>query len=216
MFDVAIIDYKMSNIFSVQSACSKVGLSSVITSDKNQILDSKAAILPGVGAFGEAMSQLSKYKLDDTIHTFIGTKKPFIGICLGLQLLFESSQEFGHHSGLGLINGKVVKFNKITIDSVKYPVPQIGWNKIRNEGNWDKTLLSKNRNNDFMYFVHSYYVKPQDKDIILSSTYYGDQKYCSSIIKENIFATQFHPEKSGLVGLKVYKNLKEKIQGSSL
>jgi imidazole glycerol-phosphate synthase subunit HisH len=208
--DVAIIDYKMSNLFSVQTACKKVGLSSVITSDKNEILNAKIAILPGVGAFGEAMKYLRESKLDNSIHEFVDTGKPFVGICLGLQLLFDSSEEFGDYKGLGLIKGKVKKFNFHSNNSTKYPVPQIGWNKISMNGSsWEKTLLCNNTNGDFMYFVHSYYVEPQMKNIILSSTIYGNTEYCSSIQQNNIFACQFHPEKSGEIGLNIYINLKK-------
>ena len=209
--DVAIIDYQMSNLFSVQAACKFVGLSSIITKDKNQILDSKAAILPGVGAFGEAMKQLSVTKLDQCIFDFVDSKKPLIGICLGLQLLFQESSEFGRNSGLGIINGHVNKF-KLQNDSYKFPVPQIGWNKVFKKGlAWSKTFLSDVNNAEFMYFVHSYYVEPEDQNIILSETEYGNYKYCSSIQKNNVFGTQFHPEKSGHTGLKVYKNIKRKL-----
>ncbi|MBT3800971.1 MAG: imidazole glycerol phosphate synthase subunit HisH [Bacteroidetes bacterium] len=208
--DVAIIDYKMSNLFSVQAACNNVGLSSVITSDNNEILDAKIAILPGVGAFGEAMKYLSELKLDDTIFQFVDSGKPFVGICLGLQLLFDSSDEFGANSGLGLVKGKVKKFKFHSRNSIKYPVPQIGWNMIKQtNGSWNDTLLCNNDNGDFMYFVHSYYVEPQKKNIIVSSTTYGNTEYCSSVQHDNIFACQFHPEKSGDVGLNIYKNLKK-------
>ena len=140
--DVAIIDYKMSNLFSVQAACENVGLSSIITSDKDEILDAKVAILPGVGAFGEAMKFLCDSKLDDTIDQFVDSGKPFVGICLGLQLLFESSVEFGNYSGLGLVKGKVRKFQFYSNNSVKYPVPQIGWNMIKQTNNsWDDSLF---------------------------------------------------------------------------
>ena len=207
--DVAIIDYKMSNLHSVQAACRKVGLPSIITSDTSQILDAKIAILPGVGAFGEAMNHLAELKLDDCIYRFIESGKPFIGICLGLQLLFDNSEEFGNHSGLGLIKGAVKKFQFSIDEDTKYPVPQIGWNKIRcNGAAWNKTLLFENRDEDFMYFVHSYYVVPEDKQLTLSTTTYGKQKYCSAIRYKNIFASQFHPEKSGETGLKLYKQLK--------
>jgi len=207
--DVAIIDYKMSNLHSVQAACRKVGLPSIITSDTSQILDAKIAILPGVGAFGEAMNHLAELKLDDCIYRFIESGKPFIGICLGLQLLFDNSEEFGNHSGLGLIKGEVKQFQFSIDEDTKYPVPQIGWNKIRcNGAAWNKTLLFENRDEDFMYFVHSYYVVPEDKQLTLSTTTYGKQKYCSAIRYKNIFASQFHPEKSGETGLKLYKQLK--------
>ena len=209
--DVAIIDYKMSNLFSVQAACNKVGLSSILTSERNKILDANIAILPGVGAFGEAMKYLSDLKLDETIFQFVDLGKPLIGICLGLQLLFESSEEFGVHSGLGLIKGKVKKFKFYSHNSIKYPVPQIGWNKIKQmDESWEDSLLCNNSNNDFMYFVHSYYVEPENDNIILSKTTYGNTEYCSSIQQNNIFACQFHPEKSGEIGMNIYKNLKEK------
>ena len=150
--DVAIIDYKMSNLFSVQAACEKVGLSSIITSDNNEILDAKICILPGVGAFGEAMKSLRESKLDKAIYEFVETGKPFVGICLGLQLLFDSSEEFGDHSGLGFIKGKVKKFKFHSHNSTKYPVPQIGWNKIkRMDASWEDSLLCNNTNDDFMY-----------------------------------------------------------------
>ena len=210
--DVAIIDYQMSNLQSVQAACSMVGLSSTTTSVPAQIMDAKVAILPGVGAFGEAMTQLVESKLDECIYRFIETGRPFIGICLGLQLLFESSEEFGSHKGLGLIKGTVKKFQFIANQSVRYPVPQISWNKIRqNSVSWDQTLLCNNFDNEFMYFIHSYYVEPEDKSIVLSKTIYGDKEYCSSIQSHNIFASQFHPEKSGPVGMKIYEELKNKL-----
>jgi len=208
--DVAIIDYKMSNLFSVQAACEKVGLSSTITSEKNEILDAKVAILPGVGAFGEAMKYLRESKLDKIIHEFIETGKPYVGICLGLQLLFDSSEEFGDYNGLGFVKGKVKKFKFHSHNATKYPVPQIGWNKInKTNGSWDDSLLCKNTNGDFMYFVHSYFVKPENDNIMLSKTTYGNTEYCSSIQQNNIFACQFHPEKSGEIGINIYKNLKK-------
>ena len=211
--DVALIDYRMSNLHSVQAACNKVGLSSVITADTAQILDARIAILPGVGAFGEAMSHLSKSKLDDCILRFVESGRPFIGICLGLQLLFDQSEEFGNHKGLGLIRGTVKKFSFRTDKNTKYPVPQIGWNRLRqNCFSWENTLLCNNQSNDFMYFVHSYYVVPEDKKVVLATTTYGDQEYCSAIKHNNIFATQFHPEKSSITGIKVYEQLKNNLE----
>ena len=209
--DVAIIDYKMSNLFSVQAACEKVGLSSIITSDNNEILDAKICILPGVGAFGEAMKSLRESKLDKAIYEFVETGKPFVGICLGLQLLFDSSEEFGNYSGLGLIKGKVKKFKSHSYNSTKYPVPQISWNKInKTNGSWDDSLLYNNTSGDFMYFVHSFFVIPENESVMLSKTTYGNTEYCSSIQQNNIFGCQFHPEKSGEIGLNIYKNLKKR------
>jgi len=210
--DVAIIDYQMSNLHSVQAACKNVGLLSVITSDINQILDAKVAILPGVGAFGRAMSHMAEAKLDDCIYRFIDSGKLFVGICLGFQLLLDNSEEFGQHCGLGIIKGSVKKFQFFRDRNSKYPVPQIGWNKIFSTGrSWDRTLLEKNNNDDFMYFVHSYYVEPEDEHVILSKTIYGKTEFCSAIQHNNIFACQFHPEKSGEVGMRIYQTLKSKV-----
>ena len=210
--DVAIIDYKMSNLHSVEAACHKVGLNCIITSDNEEILNSKIAILPGVGAFGKAMQQIKILGLDQTIKEFINTGKQFIGICLGLQLLFQDSEEFGDNHGLGIIKGSVRKFPSQQIAIKKFPVPQIGWNKIiRKTSNWRNSLLGQNNDGDFMYFIHSYYVRPEQDEIILSSTTYGNVEYCSSIKYNNIFASQFHPEKSGITGLKIYENLKNNI-----
>ena len=210
MSDIAIIDYRMSNLYSVKAACEKVGLSSIITSNSDEIKDAKIAILPGVGAFGEAMKNLDSLKLKNSILDFVQSGKPLIGICLGMQLLFDESDEFGKQKGLGLIPGIVKKFKPNDTSDIKYPVPQIGWNKItQSMAGWKNTLLEDNNNGDFMYFVHSYFVNPKNKNDVVSLTTYGDQKYCSSVKKENIFATQFHPEKSGEIGLKIYKKLKK-------
>ena len=218
--DVAIIDYGMSNLHSVQAACKRVGMSSIITSDSQQILGAKIAIMPGVGAFGEAMTHIRKGHLDECIKRFVQSGRPFIGICLGLQLLFENSEEFGSHEGLGLIKGNVKQFQFKSDNNIKYPVPQIGWNQILHDGlTWESTSLRNNKSKDFMYFVHSYYVEPEDKKVILATTTYGDQQYCSAIHYKNIFATQFHPEKSGETGMKIYKQLKtdlDKIKNGDL
>ena len=211
--DVAIIDYGMSNLHSVKSACKHVGLSTIVTSDKNHIMGSKIAILPGVGAFGEAMHQLKKTRLDKCIRNFVATGKPFIGICLGLQLLFDRSEEFGSSEGLGLIGGSVKKFRYSEDKKNKYTVPHIGWNKINKVGDtWEGTALNSNYDEDFMYFVHSYYVEPNNSEVVIANTTYGKTVYCSAVRYENIFATQFHPEKSGILGLKIYKELKRMIK----
>ena len=211
--DVAIIDYKMSNLHSVQAACSKMKLKSAITSDQDLILKAKSAILPGVGGFGEAMVHIKELKLDKCIKDFIETGKPFVGICLGMQLLFTESEEYGHHRGLGIVEGRVLKFDFPKISGERYPVPQIGWNRIlENDSGWNRTLLEDNNNGDFMYFVHSYYVIPSNVNISISHTSYGSFEYCSALNNENVFAFQFHPEKSSDDGLKIYKCLKERVR----
>ena len=153
---------------------------------------------------------IKEYKLDETIFEFVESGKPFLGICLGLQLLFEHGEEFGSYNGLGLLKGSVKKFKIQNYNNIKYPVPQIGWNRIaKYNQNWNNSLLSENEDGDFMYFVHSYYVLPENKNIIISTTKYGEIEYCSSVMKDNIFACQYHPEKSGESGLKIYKKIKE-------
>lgn len=200
---VAIIDYQLSNLFSVKHALDYLKVKSQITSDKTVLASSDAAVLPGVGAFGDAMNNLKQFKLIETINEFIRKGKPFMGVCLGMQLLFSKSEEFGIHQGLDIVKGKVIKFAK---ESGKIKVPQIGWNQIfRSENSWNNSPLKDIKNGEFMYFVHSYYVVPKDKNVILSETVYEGIEYCSSILKNNVFATQFHPEKSGKEGIKIYK-----------
>tara|TARA_B100001059_G_C17835455_1_gene587761 strand:- start:2186 stop:2821 length:636 start_codon:yes stop_codon:yes gene_type:complete len=208
MTDVAIIDYKLGNLYSVYSACKYVGINAKITSDRNEILNAKSAILPGVGAFGEAVENMVSLNLFETTKEFIDTKRPFLGICLGLQLLFDESEEFGLNKGLGIVGGKVKKFDFENNKNDKFPVPQIGWNTIYHERSWEDTLLSDLQKNDYMYFVHSFYVVPDDKNCILTKSKYGNKEYCSSILIDNIFASQFHPEKSGEKGLNVYRKFK--------
>lgn len=219
---VAIIDYGRANLFSVQRACEQVGLSCLITSDKSELLSSDAAILPGVGAFGDAITSLKKLDLISPIKDFIKSGKFFMGICLGMQLLMDESEEFGKHDGLKIIPGRVVRFfSKGGCDRLK--VPQVGWNQIytplsETKKFWDNTPLDSFPNGEFMYFVHSYYCEPENDSDILTLTKYGPTKYCSGILLKNIFAVQFHPEKSAKSGLAVYQNwaaLIKKSRGGS-
>lgn len=212
MPDVVIIDYGMGNLFSVKQACEHVHLTAKITSNKDDIFNSDAAILPGVGAFGDAMDALRNSNLIDPILDFIKTGKPFMGICLGMQLLFSESEEFGRHEGLGIIPGYVIRFPAVDDRGEVNKVPQVGWNRIQKKPTsgkdsfWDNTPLAGQKNGDFMYFVHSYYCKPEDEGIALSFTNYGGIKYCSSIFWKNVFACQFHPEKSASKGLDIYRS----------
>jgi len=203
--EVIIIDYGMGNLFSVKLACEKVGLEAIISHDKAEISKATALILPGVGAFGDAMEALKELDLVGVIKKFIDSGKPFLGICLGMQLLMTESEEFGNHKGLDIIKGKVIK-----IPSSADKVPQVGWNKIlkgKNKKDWNATLLDGLSEGDYMYFVHSFYVLPADTNVILSETNYAGLNYCSSLRTKNIFACQFHPEKSGEKGLLIYENL---------
>jgi glutamine amidotransferase len=208
---VAIIDYGMGNLFSVRQACECVGIKPVITADRSVIDSSDALILPGVGAFGDAMDCLQRMDLVSSIRDFISSGKPFMGICLGLQLLMSYSEEFGVHKGLDIIKGKVVRFPDKDDEGKKNKVPQVGWNRIylnshNSNGGWDITPLSGTNNSEFMYFVHSYYAVPDDKGLVLSTSRYGGTEYCSSLLYKNVFAVQFHPEKSAAEGIEIYKN----------
>lgn len=201
---IAIIDYQMSNMFSVSNALQSLGFKTEITSDESAILSADGAILPGVGAFKEAMHQLKKLNLVKTINNFIESGKPFMGICLGLQLLFTESEEFGTTEGLDIIKGRVEAFSK---HKCIKRVPHVGWNKI------SKNNLSEGidpfhgvKDDSYLYFVHSFYVNPVEKDVIATTTEYDDFSFCSSILRNNIFACQFHPEKSGPVGFKILDN----------
>ena len=203
---VVIIDYNLGNLFSVKQACDTVGINAKISSSKKDIDEADALILPGVGAFNEAMQNLSDLDIIHAMKNNINSGKPIFGVCLGLQLLFTSSEEFGSGNGLDLISGIIKKF-PTSFNENKIRVPQIAWNKIYGPNkNWvDSPLVGINQR-DFMYFVHSYYVEPKDELCILTQTNYEGLEYCSAILKDNIFATQFHPEKSGQKGVSIYKN----------
>jgi glutamine amidotransferase len=210
--NIIIIDYQLCNLFSVEQACFKVGLNPIVTSRKEDLIDANAIILPGVGAFGNAMKNLKKLDLISPLKDLVQKGIPLLGICLGLQLLFEESEEYGIHKGLGFIKGTVNKIAN-TFNNKKIKVPTIGWNTIYNDNidNWDNSFLKGVDQNSFMYFVHSYYTKPDDSKDILTLTNYEGFEYCSSIKKNNICAFQFHPEKSGVKGLEIYNNIKESL-----
>ena len=207
---VVIIDYQMCNLFSVKHVCDNIGLGVEITSDKHKLLNADAAILPGVGAFGMAMNNISKLDLLIPIKEFVNSGKPFMGICLGMQLLFAESEEFGNNKGLRLIEGRVTNFRSNFNHRNKIKVPHMGWNRISKTNSskniWRGSPLRGIKENEYMYFVHSYYAEPEDDNIILSIANYGGIEFCSSILHKNIFATQFHPEKNGIEGIKIYSN----------
>jgi glutamine amidotransferase len=217
---VAVVDYGLGNLFSIQQACRAVGLEAEVTRDASAMVSADGLILPGVGAFGDAMETLRRLNLASVICKAAETGKPLVGICLGLQLLMEVSHEFGHHEGLGLIPGEVVRLEDPTEDGRVLKVPQVGWNRIAapgmaGAGAWAGTLLEGVAEGEFMYFVHSFIVVPADHSVVLSNTRYGDIEFCSSVRKGNIFACQFHPERSGRKGLRVYENLREILEGRS-
>jgi len=224
---VAIVDYGMGNLFSVKEACREVGLTAEITSSQQDILNADAVILPGVGAFGDAMNTLDKLDLASVLQEIAASSKPLVGICLGMQLLMTESHEFGRHRGLGIIEGEVLRLQVWADGARTLKVPQVGWNRIHepdradpdaghgpNHIDWDETLLSGLPDGGYLYFVHSFYASPVDESVVTSITKYGPVEFCSSLQFGSVFACQFHPERSGLQGLKVYQNLARSLAGS--
>ncbi|MEK7306784.1 MAG: imidazole glycerol phosphate synthase subunit HisH [Nitrospirota bacterium] len=201
---IAIIDYGMGNLRSVQKAFERIGHSAVVTRDKKIINDADKIVLPGVGAFPDCMKNLADLGLIDPIIKSVEAGKPFFGICLGLQVLFTESEEFGTHKGLDIIKGRVIRFPEgLSSNGTKLKIPHMGWNEIRIK---KKTpVLDGIPEGSYLYFVHSYYVVPEDKEITATTTDYGVE-FVSSIWKDNIFACQFHPEKSQQAGLKILEN----------
>lgn len=207
--DVAIVDYNMGNLYSVKHACAHVGLHAEITSSHETIASARAVILPGVGAFGDAMATLHSLDLVSVLRDIAASGKPLVGICLGIQLLMTESYEFGRHPGLGIIEGPVVPFDHPREGERILKVPQIGWNRVCHAQNarWDGTLLDSVADGEYMYFVHSYIVQPEDTGVVLSTSRYGQIDFCSSVQRGNVFACQFHPERSASQGIQMYKNL---------
>jgi len=197
---IAIIDYGMGNIHSVNKALQFFGAKAIITNNAKDIQSAEKAVLPGVGAFDDAVKELEKQKLIPAIKEFIKSKKPFLGICLGMQLLFEESEEAAKAKGLAVIKGKVKRF----AGNKGQKVPHMGWNqlsKIKSEC----LLLKDIPDNSFVYFCHSYYPVPKDKNVIAATTDYG-LEFSSIVWQDNVYGVQFHPEKSQKIGLKMVDN----------
>jgi glutamine amidotransferase len=201
---IAIIDYGMGNLRSVQKGFEKVGCEAVVTGDPKVVLEAERIVLPGVGAFPDCMRNLEQGGFVEPILKILSEGRPFLGICLGLQLLFTESEEFGVHKGLGVIPGRVVRFPEgMTEGEEELKVPHMGWNQLsvkRCPPAFDGISDGTN-----FYFVHSYYVQPEDSSVVATTTNYGIE-FCSSIWKDNIVATQFHPEKSQERGLSILRN----------
>ena len=204
---IAIIDYGMGNLRSVQKGFEKIGSKAVITDDPQVVLRAARVVLPGVGAFRDCMHNLEQGGFVEPILKVIAEGRPFLGICVGMQLLFSDSVEFGLYSGLNVIPGHVLRFpDQMTVAGEKLKVPQMGWNQLHFKRR-PPTFEGINDGSN-VYFVHSYYVKPDDSSVIATTTDYGIQ-FCSSVWKDNIVATQFHPEKSQAIGLQILKNFAE-------
>jgi glutamine amidotransferase len=203
---IAIIDYGMGNLRSVEKGFEKVGCRAQIVKTADEIRRADAVVLPGVGAFGMAMEHITSTGLDKAIIEAVRNGKPFLGICLGLQLLFDESEEFGPVRGLGIIPGKVVKFFPEGAPA-GIKIPHMGWNKLTKVKN--EAVLQDIPNGEYVYFVHSYYVVPDDDAVIATTTEYGGFHFTSSISSGSLYACQFHPEKSGTAGLTILKRFAE-------
>lgn len=208
---VVILDIGVGNIFSVNNACKIVGMDTIFTDDIELISNSSGMIIPGVGSFITAMEKIKSKHLDQIILNYVKIGKPIMGICLGMQLFFQSSEEMGHSSGIGYLKGHVKSFKFDVIDNIKYPKTQIGWNSIHS-----KNLINKNKifdginDGDLMYFANSYFVDYYSNANSLLSVY-GNKKFSSAYIDKNLYLFQFHPEKSGQKGMLIYKNFKNYI-----
>jgi glutamine amidotransferase len=196
---ISIVDYGMGNLRSVQKAFEKLGVAAKIVTRPDEIEAAEKLVLPGVGAFRDAIHELQRQELIAPLKAHIHADKPFLGICLGLQMLFDVSYEDGEWPGLGIIPGKVVRFS----DHPELKVPHMGWNQLEVVGS--PRLLADIPRDSYFYFVHSYFVVPTDESVIAARTEYG-QRFASMIARNNLFATQFHPEKSQAVGLKLLNN----------
>ncbi len=211
------MDYGLGNLFSVKHACAHAGMEGHITADRGEIIAADVVFLPGVGAYGDAMRNLRQRDLVGPLQDIAASGGFLVGICLGQQLLMTESYEFGHHQGLNIIRGDVVRFenpvdalgggDRVTRRPLK--VPQVCWNQIfRPEGvSWEGTPLAGQSDGEFMYFVHSFYTRPENPAVILAMTRYGGITFCSALRHGRIFAFQYHPERSGPQGLRVYQQI---------
>jgi len=214
--DVAIVDYGLGNLFSVKQACEHVGLSATISRDPTELRAASGLVLPGVGAFGRAMERLRELNLVEVICEAPASGRPLIGICLGAQLLMSESTEFGHHEGLDLIPGNVRRLDEV-IDVGTETVPRVGWGRVNRTAETgpsvdDVDLLTGVPNGEYLYFVHSYCIQTDDEYRAALSGY-GGGEYCSAVSGDHVVGFQFHPERSGPAGLRIYRNIRTLIKG---
>ena len=203
---IVIIDYGLGNIFSINQVCKYFGYHPQLSIDKEVILNADSIILPGVGSFDYAMRHLIKLKLVDTLRECFFIGKPIMGICLGMQLFFERSFEFGLTEGLGFIEGEIRRL-PTEMNNERLIIPHMGWNRIKKAvHSWDRTPLKDISDGEMMYFTHSYYTVPTNDLEILSKTTYQNFDFCTAVKKDNLYGFQYHPEKSGIQGLSIYKN----------
>ncbi len=215
---VAIVDYGLGNLFSVKSAVEHCGIPADITTCAEIVRAAPGVILPGVGAFGDAMGALRERGLAEVLQEVACDGRPFMGICLGLQLLMTRSYEFGTHEGLGLVPGEVRRLDPSSESGPEPKVPCVGWASLSPaaESNtaWTTSLLRRNDPGTYMYFVHSYYAAPEDPSVVLATSRYGDAEYCSALQIGSLFACQFHPERSGPHGLNIYREFASLVRAA--
>lgn len=209
---VTITDFGMGNIFNLQRAVAYKGGDVVVTSDPKTVATADRLILPGVGAFPRAMDELKKRGLLEPIHDFLSTERPGLGICLGMQMLFSKSAEFGDHEGLGEIEGSVEQFRRLNYKASELKIPQVGWNTLLSPASqsdpveWRTGLLAGLAPGVAMYFVHSFFCRPNDTNAVVAETVYGNDRFCSVVNRGNLWGCQFHPERSGAEGLGILSN----------
>lgn len=206
MTQIVVIDYGLGNIRSILSALKKNDVDVIVSSNREKILSADGLVLPGVGAFAYGMERLKAKNIDIMIHDFVATGKPLLGICLGMQMLFDSSIEFGDTLGLGIVPGRVLSLKNILTGNDK--LPHVCWSEIysRQPLSWKETILNGITNMENMYFVHSYYAQPLNNQDVLSSSSFSGIDYCSTVKHKNVYGCQFHPEKSAESGLKIISN----------
>jgi imidazole glycerol-phosphate synthase subunit HisH len=207
--NVTVIDYGIGNLLSITRGLEKCGANVVVTNSPDLIANADRLLLPGVGSFSKGMSELHKRNLVDPIKIFSEKKRPFMGICLGMQMMLSTSEEFGKHKGLNLIPGNVVSIPKTKKDGSTHKIPHIGWNELHcsdSTENCKNAILKGIKQKKLVYFVHSFMVNPDQKKHIVASCDYNGRKLTSIICSDNLYGCQFHPEKSGLVGLKILEN----------
>lgn len=206
---ITLLDYGMCNLLNVARAFEHCGADVTITEDSSIALAAEKLVVPGVGAFRDSIREVEARGFDDAIKRFVDTGRPFLGICVGMQMLFEASEEFGDHPGLGIIGGSVMALPKLTIDGVIQRIPHIGWNHLtvpENGQSWHGSLLETFEGRyPAVYFVHSFAAVPTDPSVRLADTIYGGHRVCAAIQRDNIMATQFHPERSGEIGLDILR-----------
>ena len=203
---VGVIDYGMGNLHSVSKALALQGARVRVTDKIRQLAQSDLVVLPGVGSFGAAIQTLRKKGLDTFVRKWIRENRPYLGICLGFQLLFEKSEENPETPGLGVLKGRVVRFRFSKATKKKLKVPHMGWNTAKRASKASTPYFNGITNNDYFYYVHTFYPVPREKDVIFTKTKHGTS-FCSSVKRRNLFASQFHPEKSGTVGLRLLRNI---------